>query len=278
MSEYELALQELMAKLKGGFSQSMGNVNNNVTGVMDAVGKRGLNTKNESSFLSNLMGGGAETPAAAQELEHAVIKDTDIRNTAAEREALIGVGDRGLNTKAESNFLSSSFLNNNPIQNLGIGARGLDTPAERQFLENSFAANPLNGIGARGLDTPAERQFLENIFPSNPVLMPGRTPTIPEGVATGMHRMPDGTMMSDANMNYLGSGEPNRNAPVIDPQEFNKQFALLGDLEKSKVEEIMANMTEQQKIDFAAGLTGAPLGGYAVQDEMLDYTRNQRNY
>ena len=106
-----------------------------------------------------------------------------------------------------------------------------------------------------------------NLGMPSPVLMPGRTPTIPEGVATGMHQMPDGTMMSDSDMNYAGSGETNMNAPAIDPQRFNKQFAALGNQEKSKVEEIMANMTEQQKIDFAAGLTGMPLSGFAVQNQ-----------
>jgi len=113
----------------------------------------------------------------------------------------------------------------------------------------------------------ADGQAVSNLGMPEPVLMPGRTPTIPEGVATGMHRMPDGTMMSDSDMNYAGTGQPNMDAPVVDPQLFNKQFAALGNLEKSRVEEIMANMTEQQKIDFAAGLTGMPLSSFAVQNE-----------
>ena len=113
----------------------------------------------------------------------------------------------------------------------------------------------------------ADGQPITNLGMADPVLMPGRTPTIPEGVPTGMHRMPDGTMMSDADMNYAGSGEPNMNAPVIDPNRFNANFANLDNAQKSRVEEIMANMTEQQKIDFAAGLTGAPLSGFAVQNQ-----------
>ena len=113
----------------------------------------------------------------------------------------------------------------------------------------------------------ADGQAVSNLGMPEPVLMPGRTPTIPEGVATGMHQMPDGTMMSDSDMNYAGTGQPNMDAPVVDPQRFNKQFAALGNLEKSRVEEIMANMTEQQKIDFAAGLTGMPLSSFAVQNE-----------
>ena len=113
----------------------------------------------------------------------------------------------------------------------------------------------------------ADGQPVTNLGMADPVLMPGRTPTIPEGIPTGMHQMPDGTMMSDSDMNYAGTGQPNMDAPIIDPQRFNKQFAALGNEEKSKVEEIMANMTEQQKIDFAAGLTGMPLSSFAVQNE-----------
>ena len=209
MSEYELALQEYMAKLKGGFAQSMDNVNNNFTGVMDGVGATGLNSKAESGFLNNLMGGGTKA-GAKDELAHAIIKDTDIDNTASEREALL-----------------AGFA---PVaSNLGLA--------------------------------------------NDPVTMPGRTPNIPDVVPTGMHRMPDGTMMSDADMDYAGSGQPNMNAPVIDRQQFNKQFAALSELEKRNVEEIMANMDDLEKANFAAGLTGAPLSGFAVQDERLDFTR-----
>ena len=225
MNEYELALQEYMARLKGGFAQSMDNVNNNVTGVMDGVGARGLNSKAESGFLNNLMGGGA---GAKDELAHANITDTDIGNTPAEREALL------------AGFAPET-------SNLGLGSRGLDTPAERDFLSTSFV--------------------------SDTELMPGRTPTIPDVVPTGMHRMPDGTMMSDADMDYAGTGQPNMDAPVIDRQKFNTQFAALTEQEKRNVEEIMANMNDLEKANFAAGLTGMPLSGFAVQDEMLDYTR-----
>ena len=130
-------------------------------------------------------------------------------------------------------------------------------------LEDIQRMRDMQGITADGQMLPKTT----NLGMPDPVLMPGRTPTIPEGVPTGMHRMPDGTMMSDADMNYAGSGEPNMNAPVIDPNRFNANFANLDNAQKSRVEEIMANMTEQQKIDFAAGLTGAPLSGFAVQNQ-----------
>ena len=153
------------------------------------------------------MGGEA---GAKDELAHAIIKDTDIGNTASEREALL-----------------AGFA---PVaSNLGLA--------------------------------------------NDPVTMPGRTPNIPDVVPTGMHRMPDGTMMSDADMNYAGTGQPNMDAPVIDRQKFNTQFAALSEQEKRNVEEIMANMNDLEKANFAAGLTGMPLSSFAVQDEMLDYTR-----
>jgi hypothetical protein len=178
MSEYELALQEYMAKLKGGFAQSMDNVNNNL-----------------NNNFTGVMGGDANTQTV-DELTPGIIKDTDINNTAAEREALL-----------------AGFA---PVaSNLGLT--------------------------------------------NDPVFMPGRTPTIPDVVPTGM--------------DYAGSGQPNMNAPVIDRQQFNKQFAALSEQEKRNVEEIMANMDDLEKANFAAGLTGAPLSGFAVQDEMLDYTR-----
>ena len=138
--------------------------------------------------------------------------------------------------------------------------------------------DPLNtignlGIGARGLDTPAEREFLANTMNRDPVLMPGRTPTIPDVVPAGMHRMPDGSLMNDSDMNYAGTGEMSPNPTVVDRNAFNRQFAALTNEEKSRVEMMMSQMNDQQKADFAAGLTGAPLNGYAVQDERYDYMR-----
>jgi len=208
MNEYELALKEYFAQLQNGFGNSMANVNDNVTGVMDGVGsiEKATGKSNEDTFLNSVMGGGGA--GAKDELAHLKIKDTDINNSSTERDALL------------SGFAPET-------SNLGLGS----------------------------------------------TLMPGRTPTIPNVVPTGMHSMPDGTMMSDADMNYAGTGEPNMNAPVIDRQQFNKQFAALSEQEKRNVEEIMANMDDLEKANFAAGLTGAPLSGFAVQDERLDFTR-----
>ena len=201
---------------------------------------------------------------------------------AEEGGVMNGVGARGLDTPAERDAglmnLATNYKNANATQS--------DYDAKMSYIdEDPSLPSTLGGLDrmkalqlradAAGFDTPAQRNAFmtdptantTNLGMANPVLMPGRTPTIPEGVPTGMHRMPDGTMMSDSDMNYAGSGEPNMDAPVVDRQLFNKQFSALDNQEKSRVEEIMANMTDQQKRDFALGLTGAPLGGFAVQNE-----------
>tara|TARA_R110001592_G_scaffold356615_1_gene658853 strand:+ start:449 stop:1207 length:759 start_codon:yes stop_codon:yes gene_type:complete len=154
-----------------------------------------------------------------------------------------------------------------------------DTDAIQNMQAMQGLEEPLNtignlGIGARGLDTPAEREFMAR----DPVLMPGRTPTIPNNVPAGMHRMPDGSLMKDSDMDYGGTGEVNPNPTVVDRNQFNKQFAALNNDQKSRVEMMMAQMDDQQKADFAAGLTGAPLSGYAVQDERYDYMRRGGGY
>mgnify|MGYP003672397862 CR=1 FL=1 len=203
------------------------------------------------------------------------------------------------------NDADSSGVMNKLIKTLGIGENAeLDNPAERDFLKKIMEAEGMNTTAEEkaGLvtgspipqtnymdskdyefdvdgntqgytftgDAPltpeaiqrmrdiqgitADGQPVTNLGMADPVLMPGRTPTIPEGIPTGQE-------------NFAGTGQPNMDAPIIDPQRFNKQFAALGNEEKSKVEEIMANMTEQQKIDFAAGLTDMPLSGYGIQNE-----------
>ena len=136
-----------------------------------------------------------------------------------------------------------------------------------QGLEEPFNEIGNLGIGNRGLNTSTDH-----------VLMPGRTPTIPDVVPAGMHRMPDGSLMKDSDMDYGGTGEVNPNPTVVDRNQFNKQFAALNNDQKSRVEMMMAQMDDQQKADFAAGLTGAPLSGYAVQDERYDYMRRGGGY
>ena len=154
------------------------------------------------------------------------------------------------------------------IKNLGIGARGLDTAAEGEFLQNTMATGgPLAGVGDRALGSAAETDFLRNSFASGPELMPGATPTMPDVVPPGFHRMPDGTVMADGSMDYAGTGEVSPNPQTVDRTKFNSQFAELSEEEKARVKQLMSGMNDNEKAIFGAGLTGSPLSGYAVQDE-----------
>ena len=123
----------------------------------------------------------------------------------------------------------------------------------------------LSGLGPRGFETPALRDAF--MGQSNPELMPGKTPTMPDVVPPGFHRMPDGTVMADGSMDYAGTGEMSSSPQTVDRTKFNSQFADLSSTEQDRVKELMSGMTDEQKAIFGAGLTGSPLSGYAVQNE-----------
>jgi len=221
-------------------------------GLMDGRGARGL-----------------DTPADREYEKYGASDDTDaglldaVKNYKNTNSYTFDVDGN-----TEGYTFTGDDLNSDAIQRMrdmqGITAYGQEDPLNT--IGNL-------GIGARGLDTPAEREFLANTMNRDPVLMPGRTPTIPDLVPAGMHRMPDGSLMNDSDMNYAGTGEMSPNPTVVDRNAFNRQFAALTNEEKSRVEMMMSQMNDQQKADFAAGLTGAPLNGYAVQDERYDYMR-----
>ena len=222
-------------------------------GVMD--GNRGIDTPAEREFLQNATNSdGFDTDAGLMDALN------NYKNTNSYTFDVDG--------NTEGYTFTGDDLNSDAIQRMrdmqGITAYGLEDPLNT--IGNL-------GIGARGLNTPAEREFLANTMNNDPVLMPGRTPTVPDVVPAGMHRMPDGSLMNDSDMNYAGTGEMSPNPTVVDRNAFNRQFAALTNEEKSRVEMMMSQMNDQQKADFAAGLTGAPLNGYAVQDERYDYMR-----
>ena len=174
MTEYELALQEYMQRLKGGFGNAMKTVGQGasmplstsmigkgiegITGLLsgEEVGTRALGTDAESGFLKSLLGGNLEvndanTQKVFDSLEH--LSGAGVtRNNASGTDPMMmvadpmaGVGARGLNTQAEQTFLqdtmgSGSFIPDSRmnVSNLGIGTRGLDTPAERDYLTGTM--------------------------------------------------------------------------------------------------------------------------------------------
>ena len=191
MATLEEFLKEIAAGASGGFA---------VQGILESlgIGKRGLDTPAERSYLEGVM----DTANIGYE------KTGGVTNTYGG--IMDGVGARGMDTPAErSAFMEKmNWLQQNPdatqneLQLLGIGARGLNTPAERDFLASVTSGVPLSGdatssvmqekmnvladilrqagvsenspefrdimlkemsgVGARGLNTPAERDFLAN--------------------------------------------------------------------------------------------------------------------
>jgi hypothetical protein len=162
-------------------------------------------------------------------------------DTPAKREELAFDSDNGVMD------LATNYKNTNATQadydtkmsyiDSAPALGGLD---KMRALQNIDSSNLGLGVGFRGFDTPAAREgaiaeteFLENSF--------------------------------------AGTGMPNLDAGVVDPEKFNNQYNNLTIREKSNVDEIMANMTEDEKRTFALGITGAPLSGFQVQDEAYDY-------
>ena len=138
-----------------------------------------------------------------------------------------------------------------------------DSPLSGEAIQNM---RNIQGITADGGMLP-KTSNLGFMGSSNPELMPGKTPTIPNVVPPGFHRMPDGTVMADGSMDYAGTGEVSPNPQTVDRTKFNSQFAELSEEEKARVKQLMSGMNDNEKAIFGAGLTGSPLSGYAVQNE-----------
>ena len=121
----------------------------------------------------------------------------------------------------------------------------------------------IQGITADGGMKPN----VTNLGMPAPELMPGKTPTMPDVVPPGFHRMPDGTVMADGSMDYAGTGAMSPSPQIVDRTKFNTQFANLSSTEQDRVKELMSGMNDNEKAIFGAGLTGSPLNGFAVQNE-----------
>ena len=172
-------------------------------------------------------------------------------------------------------FIHSGGTNQtDTIQNLGIGARGMDTLAERDYLQGamipggnsmqeSWGGQPfptgsgqesMIPFGTRGLDTAAERDFLANSYVGGQNLP---TSTVGQGAMQG--QLGAGTMPT---------GQPNMGALGM-RAEFNRQMSALPPQEVQRVQQILAQLNDEQRKTFMQGVANGntPLGGYGVQDE-----------
>jgi len=168
-------------------------------------------------------------------------------DTPAKREELAFNSDNGVMD------LATNYKNTNATQadydtkmsyiDSAPALGGLDKMRALQNIDSSnlgFLSDSELGAGVRGFDTPAAREgaIAESEFLKN---------------------------------SFAGTGEANFDAVAVDPDKFNNQYNNLTSIEKSNVDEIMANMTEDEKRIFALGITDAPLSGFQVQDEAYDF-------
>ena len=196
------------------------------------------------------------------------------------------------------------------IKKLGIGENAeLDTPAERDFLKSIMEAEGMK-VDPTAKETTSNPIPKTNYMPSKDYdfdvdgntqgyTFTGDAPLTPEaiqrmrdiqGITADGQMLPNTTNLglgegigAAVETNFLkntigngfaGTGEANMD---VSRQDFNANFAKLTDAQKANVTEIMSGMTPEQKRTFALGMTDK-LGGYAVQDEALDYTRRGGAY
>ena len=187
------------------------------------------------------------------------------------------------------------------IKKLGIGENAeLDTPAERDFLKSIMEAEGMK-VDPTAKETTSNPIPKTNYMPSKDYefdvdgntqgyTFTGDAPLTPEaiqrmrdiqGITADGQMLPNTTNLglgaevgAAAETNFAGTGEVNMD---VDRASFNINFANLTPEQQANVTQLMANMTPEQKRTFALGMTDK-LGGYAVQDEALDYTRRGGAY
>jgi len=190
------------------------------------------------------------------------------------------------------------------IKKLGIGGKAeIDNPAERDFLKKIMEAEGIkttseevtdsvipqtNYMDTRDYEFDVDGQTQGYTFTGDAPLTPEAIQRMRDiqGITADGQLLPNTYNLgigkaigAAAETNFLkdsfaGTGEANMD---VSRQDFNANFARLTDAQKANVEEIMRGMTPEQKRTFALGMTDK-LGGYAVQDEALDYTRRGGAY
>jgi len=230
----DLTFDQILAMLQGKYA------GREAEGVMGGVGAKGLDTPAERDFLAKEFG----SEESDSGLIDAVINYKNTNRKKFDYDFEVDGNTEGYTFTGDAPLSGQAIQNMRNIQ--GITADGQMKPNTSNL-----------GLGAEaGASVGAMPEF-----------MPGKTPTIPNVVPQGFHRMPDGTVMADGSMNYAGTGEMSPNPQTVDRTKFNTQFANLSATEQDRVKQLMSGMTDEQKAIFGAGLTGSPLNGYAVQDE-----------
>ena len=165
----DLTYEQLLAMLKGQYADSVGE-----GGVMSRVGAKGLDTPAERDALAFDSDNGVMDLATNYKNTNATQADYDTKMSYIDSAPALGGLDKM-----------------RALQNLGIGERGLDTSAERDFLENTMG-NGFAGTGETNMevDRASFNTNFANLTPEEQAnvtqLMAGMTDAQKKAFALGM--------------------------------------------------------------------------------------------
>ena len=200
-------------------------------GLLALIGKeRGLDTPAERDALQGVMGGTIVGNGLSAFAEKMNWLQNNPNATSEQSMAF----DGSIDTKAESDWMSKmNWLSENPEiteeQKKILGINVMRGGGDT--IQNL-------GIGTGGLDTPAERDYLQ------------------------------GAMQGQLGRGTMPTGQPNMGALGM-RAEFNRQMSALPPQEVQRVQQILAQLNDEQRKTFMQGVANGntPLGGYGVQDE-----------
>ena len=155
-------------------------------GALD-IGKRGLDTPAEREYLEGVMGGRNPSSFRSSSAGHAARGKDDYQMDVSKAlydagfadPTKLGIGERGLNSAAERQYLEKTVNRNNQqfdaelsklsppdLANVLEILQGLSSQEKEIYMNhviknNGFDYGTIHEGGTRGLDTPAERQFLK---------------------------------------------------------------------------------------------------------------------
>lgn len=202
MTEYELALQDYMQRLKGGFGNAMNTVGQGasmplttsmigkgfqgIKGLLsgEEVGTGALGSDAESGFLKSLLGGNLEvndanTGKVVDELEHLRGAGVTTNNASGtDPRMMVSPKMREMDYRAkQAGLLPGTEEYKTFFANFGSGdpMAGQDTMGS-SFLRDSRMNVSNLGIGKRGLDTAAEREYLTSTMDGSQELLSSMTP------------------------------------------------------------------------------------------------------
>ena len=226
-----------------------------IQGIMNMLSQFGSSEDEENPYSTGVMDSFIKKLKIGENAE---------LDNPAERDFLKKIMEaEGMKTTAEE---KAGLVTGSPIPNTNYmnNVTGSDVVGNTQGYTFSGDAEPYS-------EAIANMRAMQNIT-ADGQMMPNTTNL---GLGEGIGAAVETNFLENTMGNgFAGTGQPNMD---VSRQDFNANFAKLTDAQKANVTEIMRGMTPEQKRTFALGMTDK-LGGYAVQDEALDYTRRGGAY